>query len=93
MNNPMTSERVQASIDRIEQARCEAERRAGAEEARSLALRELDLVLKEEQEALAHHPYGYGHGWNVWALTVEMERLRRSKRALRYLPAALAGPP
>jgi hypothetical protein len=46
-------------------------------------LLELDRLLREERKALDARPYGFGHGWNVWALTVEIESIRRSKGTKR----------
>lgn len=83
MSNCLAADHIKASIDRIRNARVEAQPSVGIEEARANALLELGCLLREEREALDARPYGFGHGWNVWALTVEIEGIRRSKGSRR----------
>jgi hypothetical protein len=83
MSKSLAADHIKASIDRIQNARVEAQPSLGIEEARANALLELGRLLREEREALDARPYGFGHGWNVWALTVEIESIRRSKGSKR----------
>lgn len=80
----LASEELMMSMESIEHARVEAEPLIGRQNARAVALGELQLLLSQQQEALDTRPYGYGHAWNVWALTVAIAQLQPTKGAFRY---------
>lgn len=78
--NSIASTEVHASMVAIEDERLETEAQIGKENARDAAVARLSLLLADQQEALDVRPYGSGHEWNIWALTVAIEQLRRTKR-------------
>lgn len=85
----LASEELQVSMQSIEDARIEAEPRIGQQNAREIAIGQLRLLLSEQEERLEIRPYGHGHAWNIWAVTVAIEQMRRSKGAMRYCSDAL----
>lgn len=76
----LASREVQASMVAIEDERVQTEARIGKQTARDIAISRLRLLLIEQQEALEVRPHGFGHGWDVWALIVAIDRLRRARR-------------
>jgi hypothetical protein len=80
----LASKELMMSMESIEHARVEAEPVIGRQNAKTVALGELQLLLSRQQEALQARPYGYGHAWNVWALTVAIAQLQESKGTLRH---------
>lgn len=83
----LASAEVHVSMVAIEDERIEAEARIGRQNARDAALARLRLLLVEQQEALDVRPYGFGHEWNVWALTVAIEQLQQANRQWSALSA------
>lgn len=79
----LASEEILRSMQSIEDARIEAGPRIGQQNARDIAGGQLRLLLNEQREGLESHPYGHGHAWNVWAITVAIEQTRRSKGTMR----------
>ncbi len=86
----LASEELRRSMESIEDARAEAEPRIGQQNARDIAVGQLRLLLSEQQEGMESRPYGHGHAWNIWAVTVAIEQLRRSKGTMRYCEAAIS---
>lgn len=89
MSSLATNE-IQVSMTAIENERIDMQGDIGKQNARDIAIGRLSLLLNEQREALALRPYGFGHGWNVWALIVAIEHLRRAKRTLPDVNDSLA---